>query len=391
MRKDRKTRQIQNTADFTEGPIAGPLIKFALPVLAALLLQSMYGAVDLLVVGRFAGTSDVSAVSTGAQVMMQPTSLITSLAMGLTIRLGQQIGQGEGKKSGRTIGTGIAVFAAVGAALTLFISVFAGTIAGWMRAPAEAFALCTAYVRICGLGMLVITAYNLIGSIFRGLGDSRTPLVTVAISTAVNIVGDLILVAGAGLGTAGAAIATVAAQGVSVAVSLLLLKKRGLPFELRRSMLRPDREITGRILGLGIPLALSDQLVGISFLIIMAIVNSLGVVASAGVGVAERICAFIMLVPAAFMQSMAAFVAQNYGAGKYDRTLRTLRCGILMSLAAGCLMSWLSWFHGAALSGIFARDPQVIAASAEYLRAYAIDCLLTRSFSVSSGSATGSA
>ena len=364
--------------DFTHGGIAGPLIRFAIPVLAALFLQAMYGAVDLMVVGQFADKADVSAVATGAHIMMTLTNLVASLAMGATILLGQQIGEGNAERGGATIGACIALFGSMGLALTLITVPGAGLLATLMQAPAHD--LTAAYVRICGTGMLVIIAYNLIGSVFRGIGDSMTPLVTVAIACAVNIAGDLLLVAVCHMGAAGAAIATVAAQAVSVAISLMLVRKKPLPFRLERQHIRFDRPLVAQVLRLGLPIALSDLLVSISFLVIQAIVNALGVVPSAGVGVAEKVCAFIMLVPSAFSQSMSAFVAQNAGAGKYDRAVRSLYCGIGLSLAVGAVMSWMSIGHGQLLAGIFSNDPEVVVAAADYLKAYGIDCLLTPIF-----------
>ena len=364
--------------DFTRGGIAGPLIRFAIPVLAALFLQAMYGAVDLLVVGQFADKADVSAVATGAHIMMTLTNLVASLAMGATLLLGQQIGEGNAERGGATIGACIALFGSIGLAMTLVTVPGAGLLATVMRAPAHD--LTAAYIRICGTGMLVIIAYNLIGSVFRGIGDSVTPLITVAIACAVNIAGDLLLVAVLHLGAAGAAIATVAAQAVSVTVSLLLARKKQLPFRLERQHICFNKPLMGQVIRFGLPIALSDLLVSISFLVIQAIVNALGVVPSAGVGVAEKVCAFIMLVPSAFSQAMSAFVAQNAGAGKYDRAVRSLYCGVGLSLAVGAVMSWLSICHGPLLAGIFSGDREVIAAATDYLKAYGIDCLLTPIF-----------
>ena len=184
-----------------------------------------------------------------------------------------------------------------------------------MHAPEEALEQTVSYIIICSIGAVFIVAYNLVGSIFRGIGDSKVPLMTVAIACVLNIAGDLLLVAGFHMGAAGAAIATVSAQAISVLISLLIIQKRELPFTLSAREIRPNRAYIGQILKLGIPIALQDLLVNISFLVILAIVNSLGLTASAGVGVAEKLCGFIMLVPSAFMQSMSAFVAQNIGAG----------------------------------------------------------------------------
>ena len=366
---------------FTEGKILLPLVQFALPVLAALFLQAMYGAVDLMIVGRFTDaarvSAHVSAGTTGSQIMLTLTNLVASFAMGATILLGQQIGRGQAEKGGATIGACIVLFACIGVVFTALCVPGAGLIAQVMHAPAEAFALTTAYVRICGAGMLVIIAYNLIGSIFRGIGDSRTPLMTVLIACVCNIAGDLLLVAVLGMGTRGAAIATVAAQAISVAAPLFILRKKALPFAFSRADIRFNGAISRKITLLGLPIALQDFLVGISFLVILAIVNGLGLIASAGVGVAERVCGFIMLIPAAFMQAMSAFVAQNIGAQRYDRAKQSLLCAIATSTALAVVMFAVTFWYGHILSGIFANDAQVIAASADYLKAYAIDCLLT--------------
>ncbi len=363
--------------DFTEGKIVGPLLKFAGPVLLALFLQATYGAVDLMIVGQFASPADVSGVSTGSQIMMTITNLLSSLCMGMTIFLGQKIGEKRADEGGRIIGSGLLMFFSIGLVLTIMLPVLAPQLATVMHAPAEAYDLTVKYIRICGAGAIVIIAYNLIGGIFRGLGDSRTPLVTVFIACIFNIAGDLLLVSVFGLGTMGAAIATVAAQFVSVVISFALISKKTLPFEFNRSVIKWKGDIIKKILMLGSPIALQDLLVGISFLVILAIVNALGVNESAGVGVAEKVCAFIMLVPAAFMQSMSAFVAQNRGAGRIDRALKGFRYAVMISFCFGVTMFYLAFFHGDILSGIFSKDSYVIAASFDYLKAYAVDCLFT--------------
>ena len=356
-----------------------PLLLFAVPVLLALFLQAMYGAVDLLIVGKFASSADVSAVSTGSQIMTTLTNLVSSFAMGTTILLGQQIGSGKKEEGGRTVGTAILLFAGIAVIMSVILVVFAPQVSSLMNAPEEAFQKTVNYIRICG-GMLVIVAYNLIGCIFRGLGDSRTPLITVAIACVFNVAGDLLLCAVFGMGTAGTAIATVFAQIVSVIVSFILISKKDLPFTIKKENIRIHKTYLRKMTAFGAPIALQDLLVSISFLIILAIVNDMGVIASAGVGVAEKVCAFIMLISSAFMQSMSAFVAQNYGAGRLTRTRKALHYGIAVSFTVGIVMLAITFFHGDILAGIFSSDPEVIAAAADYLKAYAIDCLFTAIF-----------
>ena len=371
---------MEKNTSFTEGKILQPLILFAFPVLLALFLQAMYGAVDLLIVGKFATSADVSAVSTGSQIMTTLTNLISSFAMGTTILLGQQIGSGRKEEGGKTVGTAVLMFAGIAILMSIIMVIFAPQISSIMNAPEEAFQKTVNYIRICGSGMLVIVAYNLIGCIFRGLGDSKTPLITVAIACVCNIAGDLLLCAVFHMGTEGAAIATVFAQIISVVASFLFIRKKELPFIIRRTDIRIHREYLGKMVGFGAPIALQDLLVSISFLIILAIVNSMGVIASAGVGVAEKVCAFIMLISSAFMQSMSAFVAQNYGAGLMRRARKALHYGIAVSFSIGVVMFLITFFHGNLLAGIFSSDTEVVLSAADYLKAYAIDCLFTAIF-----------
>lgn len=366
--------------NFTNGKIFASLIRFALPVLLALFLQATYGAVDLLIVGHFGGDNAdvfVSAVSTGSQIMMTLTIVITGLAMGLTVYVGEKIGAGKREEAGEIIGTGISLFAVISLIMTAVMVFSSSALAKLMHAPAEAFDNTVWYVAICSAGTLFIVAYNLVGSIFRGIGDSKIPLLTVAIACVLNILGDYLLIAIFNMGAVGAAIATVFAQAMSVFLSMLVIRKRKLPFNFSRKNIRLNAKHIKAILKLGTPIALQDLLVSISFLVILAIVNNLGLNESAGVGVAEKVCAFIMLIPSAFMQSMSAFVAQNIGALKYDRAKKALWYGIASSLAVGIVVGYFSFFHGDILAGIFAKDASIIVPAAEYLKAYAIDCVLT--------------
>ena len=371
---------MKQSHDFTQGRIFVPLIRFALPVLLALFLQTMYGAVDLLVVGQFGGALSevyVSAVSTGSQIMHSITVVITGLSMGLTVFVGRKIGEGRPEEAGKIIGSGITLFAIVALAITGVMVSAAPLCAQIMHAPEQAFDQTVTYITICCAGAIFIVAYNLVGSIFRGIGDSNMPLITVAIACVLNIGGDLLLVAVFHMGAAGAAIATVAAQAISVLLSLLIIRQRELPFTFCLKDILPKGVYIRRILKLGVPIALQDLLVSVSFLVITAIVNSLGLTASAGVGVAEKMCGFLMLVASAYMQSMSAFVAQNIGAQKPDRARRALGYGIASSLAVGIAMGLFTFFHGDLLAGVFAKDAAVILAASDYLKAYAFDCVLT--------------
>lgn len=371
---------MEKVDNFTQGRVFLPLVRFALPILFALLLQALYGAVDLLVVGQFGGEMAdvyVSAVSTGSQVLQTLTVTITGLAMGLTIFVGKKIGANEKKEAGRIIGNSIFLFGIISVIITVAMLLLDDKIAQIMHAPQEAFGDTVSYIAICSAGTIFIVAYNLLGSIFRGIGDSKTPLITVAIACVLNIFGDLLFVAVFNMGAIGAAAATVLAQAVSVLLSLVLIKRQTLPFTFSIRDIYPKASYIKRILKLGIPVALQDLLVSLSFLVIIAIVNNIGLTESAGVGVAEKVCVFLMLVPSAFMQSMSAFVAQNVGAGKLDRAKKTLQYGILTSLVIGVFIGWFTFFHGDLMASIFTKDPALIWNGANYLKAYAFDCVFT--------------
>ena len=373
---DEKRFFMDERSQFTEGKIVPKLIRFALPVLLAMCVQSLYGAVDLLIVGQFGTPGDVSAVSIGGQIMMMVTMMLSGLAMGTTILLGQAIGSGEKKLCGNIIGTSILFFLIVAAGITVILEVLVVVFTRLLDTPPEAFDQTIAYTRICGGGTILITAYNLLGSIFRGIGDSKTPLISVIIACIVNILGDLLFVAVFKMAAAGAAIATVLAQGVSVVICILIVKRKGLPFEFSKNNIRLNGKLTKRILNVGLPIALQDALVSVSFLIINGITNGLGVIASAGVGVAGKICNFVMLVPSAFAQSLSAFVAQNVGAGKKQRARQAMLCGMVASILIGIIMAYVSFFHGDLLAAIFSKDKDVIFAAADYLKAYAIDTFM---------------
>ena len=363
--------------DFTEGKIISPLLRFVLPIMFAIFLQVFYGAVDLLIVGKFSDAVNVSAVSTGSQLMHSVTIILTDLALGTTVLLGIFLGQKNAEECGRVIGATIALFFSIGAAASLLFLCCAEPLAALMNAPAEAFPQTASYIRICGGGSVFIVAYNVLGSIFRGIGNARLPLFTVAVATFFNIAGDYLMVAVFHMGATGAAVATVVAQAFSVLCSVLLVKRLGLNLSFSTSDIGFHKTLIRRIIGVGIPIALQDLLVGISFLIILAIVNQYGVITSAGVGVAEKLCGFFLLAPIAFSQGISSFVAQNYGAGKMDRARKALRYGISISLGCGVVLGYLAFFHSVPLSSIFSDDAAVCRASGEYLKAFSFDCLLT--------------
>lgn len=363
-------------ADFTQGNILEKLVAFMMPILGALILQAAYGAVDLLVVGRFGSTSGLSAVSTGSQVLNLVTFVVIQFAMGITVLIARYLGEKRPERIGAVIGGGAVVFTMMSVALFIAMVGFARPISVLMQAPAEAVDLTASYVRICGAGIFFIVAYNLLSAIFRGLGDSKSPLLFVLVACIVNIIGDLVLVAGLHMDAAGAAIATVTAQALSVVFAVMLLLKKDLPFAITKKDFRLNPQCR-KFLKIGLPLALQEFLTQISFLALCAFVNRLGLEASSGYGVACKIVNFAMLVPSSLMQSMASFVSQNIGAGKKKRAKQSMFTGIGVGLAVGCVVFVLVLFKGDVLCSVFSTDAAVIQNGFAYLKGFAPETLVT--------------
>lgn len=362
--------------DFTEGKILPKLIKFMLPVLGALILQAMYGAVDILVVGQFGTGEAISAVSTGSNLVNLVTFTVAGLAMAVTILMGRYIGEKKPEKIGRVIGGAICLFAAAAVGLTAIMLIFARPLSQLMQAPAEALDSTVTYVMICGGGMVFIIFYNLISSVFRGMGNSKLPLLFVGIACVVNIVGDLLFVAVFNMNVAGAALATVLAQAVSVVLSVVIIRKQRLPFTIKKQDIRFNEEVP-RILVTGAPIAVQEVLTQFSFLALCAFINNLGIEASSGYGVANKLVSFIMLIPSSLMQSMSSFVAQNYGAGKEHRARRAMVCGMAIGASIGVVISVFAFFRGDLMAMIFTPNTEYIAQAADYLKGFAPEAIVT--------------
>lgn len=362
--------------NFLSGPILPPLLRFAFPLMLSLFLQAFYGGVDLAVVGQFSPTESASAVATGSQVMQVLTCLITGLTMGVTVLLGKSIGAGDKRNAGQLVVCQIKLFTVVACLLTVLMLCFAPQIAVFLNVPQAAMAETIRYVRICSAGIVFITAYNGISGIFRGMGNSRSPFLFVLIACIVNVVLDLVLVGGFRMNASGAALATVFAQAVSVFFSLGYLRRHPLPFTVMDHWREKSRNIT-KILQVGSPIALQDFLTNLSFLIITAIINTLGVAASAGVGISEKLFVFLAIVPMSFMSALSSFVAQNMGAGNLKRADRALIAAQRISFCFGFCMFLLTFFAGRGLASLFVSDPQVITAAADYLKGSSFEYLLS--------------
>ena len=305
------------------------------------------------------------------------TFVIVSLAMGATVTIGQHIGERKPEDAGEAVGTTIFLFVIIGVVMTVLLELFAGSIVTILQVPEESVVKTISYIRICSGGILVIIAYNVISGILRGVGNANLPLLFVGIACVVNIIGDLLLVGVFRMDVAGAAIATVAAQFVSVVISLFVLRRQRLPILFSLKQCKIYGKELKMILNVGIPIALQEAMVQISFLVINSIVNDMGLMPSAGYGVAQKIVSFIMLVPSSVMQSVSAFVAQNIGAGEKVRAKRGFYVAMITGCSVGIVIFLVGFFGGAQISSLFANDAEVIAQSADYLKGFSADCILT--------------
>lgn len=366
----------ENKNDFTRGNILSKLLRFMVPILGALVLQAMYGAVDILVVGQFGTTAGISGVSTGSSIVNLIIFTITGLTMGVTVVMGHYMGQKKTERVGMVVGGAVWLFLLLSFVIAAAMLVFARPLAVLMQAPEEALDLTVLYVRICGGGIFFIIAYNVISSIFRGIGDSTMPLVFVGIACVVNILGDLLFIAVFKWNVAGAALATVMAQAVSVILSIIIIRKRKLPFCIKKEYIRFNPEIK-RFIRVGTPIAFQEILTELSFLALCAFINRLGLDASSGYGVANKIVSFIMLVPGALMQSMASFVAQNVGAGKEKRAKKAMLTGMFIGCSIGIFIAVFSFLRGDLMASIFSGDAAVVARAEEYLKGFAPEAVVT--------------
>lgn len=362
--------------DLTQGSVPKVLLRFAMPFLIANVLQALYGGADLFVVGQYDDAASVAGVAIGSQVMQTITGIILGLTTGTTILIAMGTGAKDDRKVAATIGTSVYFFTVTGIILTLVMVLFHRPIAALMHTPEEAMADTLHYILICSAGIPFIMGYNVVCGILRGLGDSKSPLYFVGLACIINIGADFLLVGGFGMRAAGAAIATVLSQGISFLTALWFLHRRGFHFEFTRRDIRFHKDLSRRIVTLGAPIALQDTLINVSFLIITVIVNQMGVIASASLGVVEKIIIFAMLPPTAMAAAVATMTAQNYGAGLIQRMSRCLYSGIGISLVFGVSVCVYSQFLPETLTGIFTNDPAVIEMAAGYLCGYSIDCVM---------------
>lgn len=361
--------------DLTEGSELKVLIQYAIPYLLASFLQTFYGMADLYIVGQYNGAASISAVSIGSQFMHMVTVIMIGLAMGTTVRIGLAVGGKELHKVPRIIGNTCLIFILFAAVSTVLLCANTSQVVELMSTPREAVKETQGYLWICFMGIPFIIAYNVMSSIFRGMGDSKSPMVFILAACIMNVALDYYFVGAASLGAEGAAYATVIAQAFSSVIAVICLAKRKYGFTFHLSDFHPNTAIAKGILSSGLPIALQDGFIQISFLIITVIANSRGLMMATGVGVVEKIISFLFLVPSAFLSALSALVAQNIGANKAKRAQTMLRYALIITVSFGALCFGLCQIIPNQLVSLFTDEREVIWYGGEYLRTYALDCV----------------
>lgn len=361
--------------NLTNGSVLKNIAYFSLPYLLSYFLQTLYGLADLFIIGQFEGVASTTAVSIGSQVMHMLTVMIVGLAMGSTVCIGQAVGAGDKKRASAAIGNTVTLFMLLSVVITALLLALVRPIVSVMSTPAEAAEGTRAYLTICFIGIPFITAYNIISSIFRGLGDSKSPMIFIAVACAANIALDYIFIGAMGLGPAGAALGTTLSQAISVVFSLVVILRRKSGISLERRDLHPQRDTMGRLLRIGVPVAAQDGLIQIAFIVITVIANRRGLDAAAAVGIVEKIISFVFLVPSSMLSTVSALCAQNIGAGKQARAEQTLRYAVIIAVSFGIIIALLTQFISEQAVGLFTPDVIVITLGGQYLRGYIWDAL----------------
>ncbi len=366
--------------NLTNGSVFKNILVFSLPYLLSYLLQTLYGMADLYIIGQFGTVAQTTAVSIGSQVMHMLTVMIVGLAMGTTVFVGQSIGADDKSKAAKGIGNTVTIFMVVAVVLTVLLVLTVKPITAIMSTPADAVSGTTDYLTICFAGIPFITAYNVISAVFRGMGDSKSPMYFVAIACAVNIILDYVFMGVFHLGPAGAALGTTLSQAVSVVVSLIMIIKKDTGICLSKGDFKPEKQATGSILKIGIPVAIQDGLIQISFIIITIIANHRGLNDSAAVGIVEKIISFLFLVPSSMLSTVSALGAQNIGAGKPKRAKDTLRYAAFVAAGFGLAAALMIQVVAEPIVGLFtdidtAEGMEVVRLGGQYLRGYVFDCI----------------
>ncbi|HCC87561.1 MAG TPA: MATE family efflux transporter [Prevotella sp.] len=364
-----------NGKDLTQGSIMDNIMTFSLPYMLAYFLQILYGLADLFVIGQYCGVESTTAVSNGAQVMYMVTVVLIGLAMGTTVLTARAIGAKDSARARTVVGNTVTMFAVVAIVLMVVLLCLRGWIVDVMDTPTEAVSGMEHYLTICFIGIPFVIAYNIIASIYRGLGDSKSPMYFVAVACVVNIILDYAFIGALRLGAMGAALGTTLSQAASVLFALYSIRRHKGVVDICRNDLRPQHDVIKQILKIGLPIAMQDGFIQISFLAITVIANGRGIVDAAAVGIVEKFIGLVFIVPSAMLSTVSAISAQNIGADKMPRAKQTMRTAMLITSIYGLVVAVTLQFIPQVAVGLFTSDSQVLAQGSDYLRGYVWDCI----------------
>lgn len=363
--------------NLTSGSVFKIIVRFSIPFFISHFLQTLYGMADLLIIGQFNGPDSTAAVSVGSQVMLTITMILVGLSMGSTVLIAKMVGKGNREGTAAAVGSTAALFAALSLVVMACMLALRDTIISLLSTPAEAVSGTEAYLTICFAGIPFITAYNVISSIFRGMGDSKSPMFFIAIACVSNILLDYLFIGALKMGPSGAAFGTTLSQALSVAVSLtVILRGRTSGPRLALSAFRPQRQAVAQILRTGLPVALQESFIQFSFLVVAAIANSRGLNDASAVGIVEKVMGVLFMMPSAMLSSVSALSAQNIGAGKPERARQTLHYAIMLAAGFGLVVVAAMTLWAEPVVGMFSKSADVIRLGAQYMRGYISDCVL---------------
>lgn len=361
--------------NLTSGSVLKNIIYFSLPYMLSYFLQTLYGMADLFIIGQFDGVAGTTAVSNGSQVMYMLTVIIVGLAMGTTVNIGKAVGRRDREDMSRIIGNTVTLFMTISVVLMVVLILLVRLIVSVIGTPSQAVEGSVNYLTVCFIGIPFITAYNIISSIFRGMGDSKSPMYFIATACFANIVLDYLFMGVLKLGPTGAALGTTLSQTLSVLITLIYIRKKNTGIELEKSDLKPDKETIGKILKTGIPVSLQDGFIQVAFIIITVIANHRGINDAAAVGIVEKVIGVLFIVPSSMLATVSALSAQNIGAKKYDRAEKTLRYTIILTVSYGIVVATITQFISKLIISLFSPDSTVILLGSEYLTGYSWDCI----------------
>lgn len=363
----KKEKQI--IQDLTTGSVTKLLLVFAFPMLMSNLLQTVYNMVDMIVIGQFVGSTGLSAVSIGADIL----HFLTFVGMGFSnagqVILSQNIGAGNRDRIKGTIGTMFTIILGISIVISAVCLFAIDPILKAMNTPEEAYAYARQYGITCMAGLFFIYGYNMVSAILRGMGDSKHPFIIIAVAALTNLVLDLIFVAGFGMGPFGAALATVIGQGLSFvwAIYFLFKNREAFGFDFKLKSFIPNKEILPVYIKLALPMCLQSAAIHFSMLFVNSYINAYGVTASAVTGIGNKLGSITAVVTNALSTAGSSMVGQNLGAEKYDRIPKIIGVSMVADLAFAAVLSIATIFFPEAIFGIFNSDPEVLEMAMTYI------------------------